>query len=337
MKKLTLVFSLLLIFMELLWISYFSYNDFMALQLLMSNNLQSSNAVSVAFKEDSYIPKLAKLYDENITIFSEVYKNECFTVIGVYGKIHSLHEYNSIILGDLFLEPDFSHDIPKAIVGKNILQNKNLYLTDTNGNSFIEIAGSKYEVIGQIDPSISDMLNNTIFINLYEQEETPQTIIIDCKDNNLLDNYVANLNKNYQINIYKENNNFIQRYIFDRSDKSVLDLLVLIFSIVLTASITMIYVLGHRDEVIVKKIIGVNRKTILLELISRLVVLFLSNTIVIVFIYNIIYQLMIRKYHLILNTYNLLIVVTIDICIICIALILYIYGLNKHFDKYGVK
>ena len=178
-RKLVLGFSTIIILLESLLISYINYSDFIDLQIITSNLLISDKSVTVIFKED-HVPPVYELINRypDITLLSELYNYPDLQVWGLCGNCYLDSKTNSLIKGTFFKKDDFFKKNFKAVVGKNVLNSGNCF-EDKNGKNYFIFNNNYYEVIGSISSNISNMLDNTAFVNLDSFNINFRRFIID--------------------------------------------------------------------------------------------------------------------------------------------------------------
>lgn len=337
-KKIVLGFSTLFILLELLLISYISYIDFIDLQIITANSLISDKSTTVFFKED-HVPTIFELINSNpdITLVSELYNYPDLRVWGLCGSCYLDNKINSMIKGSFFKKDDFFKKDFKAVVGKNILNSNNCF-KDKNGKIYFKFYKNNYEVIGSISSNISNMLDNMAFVNLDSLKVKFRKFIIDGANNKSIVTAINNIQKEYDVDIIREkNSNFMERYIFNDVDKNILNTLVIIFISILIVALSMSILHFYREEINVKRIIGISFRRILFNLFEDIIFLTVINTALVITIYSIIYYIFLKNIHL--GFYFLSLIIFSLIMLIAISLIIYVYMLisNKFFYKNGVK
>lgn len=337
-KKILLGFSTIILLLELLFTVYVNYIDFIDFQIITSNSLISDKSVTIIFKEDN-VPPLSELIEHypGVTILSELRNFADLRVWGLCGNCFLDNNTNSLINGTFFEKDDFFKKDFKAVVGTNILYSDNCFL-DKKGKKYFKFNNNNYEVIGVISSDISDMLDNTVFVNLDSFNiQCLNKFIIDSTDKQLIADTINNIKQEYDIDIIKENDNFIERYIFNDVDENILTVLITIFISILVITLSMFTLRYYNEEIKVKRIIGISFKRILFDLFKYIVFLTVINTSFFATIYIIIYYNVLKNIHLNFYFFHLIIFSCIVFIIIYLIIYLYIIVSNKFFYKNGVK
>ncbi|QSX06265.1 hypothetical protein JYG23_02050 [Sedimentibacter sp. zth1] len=338
-KKLVLGFSIIILLLQLLFISYINYNGFVDLQIITSNSLISDKSVSLVFRAGDEpllyeLLELIKLYPD-ITLLSKLYNFDNLIVWGLCGNCYLDNNANLLINGTFFVKDDFFKEDFKAVVGKNVLNSDSCFL-DKNEKIYFKFNNNNYEVIGVISSNISNMLDNTVFVNLDSLNiEFLNKFIIDGTDNKVIDKTVNSIKQEYNVDIISENNNFVERYIFNNVDKHILNIFMVIFISILIITLSMFILHYYSEEIKVKRIIGISFKRIFFDLFKNILVLTLVNTILFVAVYTIIYYNVLQKIHLFFYSFH--VIIFSCIILIIIGLIIYLYMLisNKFFSMLG--
>jgi len=324
-KKFDLGFSAIMIILEVLLISYISYVDYVDLQIITSNSLVSDRSVTVFFK-GSHVPsvyELVKRYPE-ITIVSELYNYPDLQVWGFCGNCSLDSRTKSLIEGVFFKQDDFFWEDFKAVVGKNVLNSDNCF-EDKDSKMYFKFNDYSYEVIGTISSNISNMLDNTAFVNLDSFEIKFRKLIIDGVDSQSIINAINGIKEEYDIDIIRENNNFIERYMYNDVDIHILDILVIIFIGMLMIALSVFTLRCYDEEIRVKRIIGISFNRILYDMLKDIISIIIANTAFVTAIYAILYRSFIQNYHL---GFQLLpLAVSPFIILTAICLITYLYML----------
>lgn len=182
------------------------------------------------------------------------------------------------------------------------------------------------------------MLNNTVFINLDSINiKFLNKYVIDGKDHKSINSAVNSIKQKYNVDIIKENNNFIKRYIFNNVDRYTLNVYVIIFISMLMVALLMFTLFYYNEEIKVKRLIGINFNIILFDLLKSISVLILINTAFFASIYLIIYYNFMQNIHL--NFYYFHLIAFSFAVLIFMSLIIYLYMLisNNFFYRNGVK
>lgn len=340
-KKLVLGFSTIIFLLQLLFISYINYIDFIDLQITISNSLISDKSVSFIFRKN----KTPSLYEfsellepySDITLLSELHNFNNLRVWGIYGDCHLDNNANSLINGAFFMKEDFLKGNFKAVIGENILNSDNCFL-DENGKTYFKFNNNNYEVVGTIDTNITKMLDNTAFLNLDSFNiECLSKFVIDGIDSNVINNTVNRIKQKYNIDIIKEDDNFIERYMFDDIDKHTLNVFIIVFISILIITLLMFTLRYYKEEIMVKRIIGISFKKILFDLFKNIFVLALMNTAFFVSGYIIIYYNILQKIHLSFYCVHLIIFSCTIFLIMFLFIYLYMIISNNFFYRNGVK
>ncbi|QSX05743.1 ABC transporter permease [Sedimentibacter sp. zth1] len=340
-KKLVLGFSIIILLLQLLFISYINYNDFVDLQIITSNSLISDQSVSLILRAGD-VPQLYELLElikiyPDITLLSKLYNFDNLVVWGLCGNCYLDNNANSLINGRFFAKDDFFKEDFKAVVSENILNSDNCYL-DKNEKIYFKFNNNNYEVIGVISSNISNMLDNTVFVNLDSLNiEFLNKFIIDGTDNEVIDNAVNSIIQEYNVDIISENNNFVERYIFNDVDKHILSIFMVIFISILIITLSMFILHYYSEEIKVKRIIGISFKRILSDLLKNIITLTLINTAFFVTVYTIIYYKVLQEIHLCFYFSHVIIFSCIILIIISWIIYLYMLISNNFFYRNGVK
>ena len=337
-KKLVLGFSTIIILLHVLIISYISYIDFIDLQIITSNSLISDKSVTVLFKDDD-LPTLRELVNSypNITVLSELYYDPDLRVWGICGNHHLDSKIDLLIKGTFFKKDDFFRKEFKAVVGKNVL-NSDYCIEGNNGKKYFRFNHNDYEVIGSITSNISNMLDNTAFVNLDSVNSKFHKYIIDSSNSQRIVTAINHIKKEFDVDIVRENNNnFIERYIYNDADIHILNILVIIFISMLMVTLSMFTLRYYDEEVKAKRIIGISFKRIFFDLFKDIIFLMTINIAFVSTLYTIIYYAFLESIPLGL-CFMPLIIASLSI-LITLGLIIYLYMLisNHLFYKNGVK
>ncbi|MGF7060417.1 hypothetical protein [Brassicibacter mesophilus] len=337
-KKLVMGFSIIIILLESLFISYISYTDFINLQIITANSLMSDKSVTVLFKEGNIALPLHKLINRypDITILSELYNYPDLRVWGICGNSFLDSRTNSFIEGTFFNKGDFFKKEFKAVVGKNVINSDNCF-EDNNGKKYFVFYDNYYEVIGYISSDISNMLDNTAFVNLDSFDVKLRGFIIDSAKSSSIVTAVNSLKKEYDVDIIRENDNFIERYIFNDVDRHILNIIVTIFASILTITLLMFTLRYYSEEIKVKRIIGISFKSILYDLIRSVIFLTAVNIAFVVTIYAIIYYIFLQNIYIGFYFHSLIIFSFTILTTICLAIYVCMLISNNLFYKNGVK
>lgn len=337
-KKLVMGFSIIIILLESLLISYISYTDFINLQIITANSFMSDESVTVLFKEGNVAPPLHKLINRypDITILSELYNYPDLRVWGICGNSFLDSKTKSFIEGTFFSEDDFFKKEFKAVVGKNVLNSDNCF-EDDNGKKYFEFYDNYYEVIGYISSNFSNMLDNTAFVNLDSFDVKLRGFIIDSTESSGIVTTINSLKKEYDVDIIKENNNFIKRYIFNDGDKHILNILITIFTSILMITLLIFTLHYYSEEIKVKRIIGISFKSILFDLLRNIIFLTVINTAFVVTIYAIIYYIFLQNINIDFYFHSLIIFSLIILTTISLAIYVWMLVSNNLFYRNGVK
>lgn len=208
-KKLVLSFSTMILLLQLLFISYINYNDYIDLQIITSNSLISDKSVSFIFRKDKAesLNELSELIESypNITLLSELCNFSDLRVWAIYGDCFLENNVKSLINGNFFVKDDFFKQDFKAVVGEDILNSDNCFI-DKNGKTYFKFIDNNFEVIGVISTDITEMLNNTVFVNLDSINiEFLNRYVIDGKDPKAINSAVNSIRQKYSVDIVKEN------------------------------------------------------------------------------------------------------------------------------------
>lgn len=340
-KKLVLSFSTMILLLQLLFISYINYNDYIDLQIITSNSLISDKSVSFIFRKDKAesLNELSELIESypNITLLSELCNFSDLRVWAIYGDCFLENNVKSLINGNFFVKDDFFKQDFKAVVGEDILNSNNCFI-DKNGKTYFKFIDNNFEAIGVISTDITEMLNNTVFVNLDSINiEFLNRYVIDGKDPKAINSAVNSIRQKYSVDIVKENNNFIKRYIFNNVDRHILNDYIIIFINILMATLPMFTLCYYNEEIKVKRIIGINFNRVLIDLLKNISVLTLINTAIFASIYLIIYHNFLQKLHLCFYYFHL--IAFSFVVLIFMSLIIYLYMLisNNFFYRNGVK
>ncbi len=335
-KKIVFGFSILIILLEILFAAYSSYINLINLQLTSSNLLSSEKSVTFFFKEDS-VPPMSELIKQypSITLFSELYNNSNLKVLGIYGKCQLDSNTTTLVKGRFFNKSDFNSKNESAVVGIKVLSSNNCF-KDKTGQAYFLFNKKKYKVIGTMESDISNMLDNTAFVNLDSIDIKLYKFIIDGDDSSL-DSVIAGLKTSYDVEVVQEKNNFIKRYVFDDLDKHILDILVLSLIGMLVITISMYTIHCYHEEISVKRIIGVKFQTILLEVIFNISTLTIVNTAFIFVMYGALCGTFLNMIHFKFQVIPFIIFVVLMHITICLVLYIYMVFSNNGFHKNGVK
>lgn len=337
-KRFVLGFSTINVMLFVLIISYISYIEFIDLQIITSNSLISDKAVTVIFKDDNTpdIKKLLSSYPD-ITLFAKLYYNPEMQVWGLCSNYNLDNKINKLIKGSFFRKSKFFKNDFKAVVGKNVL-NSNSCFEDEEGKRFFEFINSNYEVIGYIHSDISNMLDNTAFVNLDSFDVKFNRLIIDGLSKQCIDTAIKSIQNDYNVNIVKEDNsNFIQRYLFNDTDKQILNTLIIIFIIVLILLLSVFTLYYYNEEIKVMRILGISFKRILFDLFKNIIALMIVNTTFLITIYSIAYYSFLKNIHLSFNIFPSILLFISILVFIGLAIYLFMLLSNKSFYKNGVK
>lgn len=337
-KKLVLGFSIIIVLLESLFISYINYRDFIDLQITTSNSLISDKSVVVFFKED-HVPSVYELINRypDITLFAELYNYPDLRVWGICGNSYLDSKTNSLIVGTFFKTDDFFKKNFKAVIGKNVLSSNNCF-EDNKGKRYFVFNDNHYEVIGSISSNISNTLDNTAFVNLDSFNIKFRKFIIDSSNSQSIVTTIHNMQKEYAVDILREDNtNFIERYLFNDVDIHIFNILVIIFISILIIALSMFTLHYYSEEIKVKRIIGISFKRILFNLLQDIIFLTVVNTVFVVTLYSVIYYTVFQNIHLSFYFYFLIIFSFIILMTICLIIYLYILISNNFFYKNGVK
>ncbi|QNK39346.1 ABC transporter permease [Caproicibacter fermentans] len=335
MKKFKLGFTVMILLMETIFIGYLNYSNFVKIQKLASNSLMSDNSITVLFEKQE-VPSLHNLINKypDITILSTVYDYPDMKVFGICGNCNIDNDAYALIEGNFFTKHDFFNGVNKAVVGRNIL-NSNNCVEDQQGNKHFVFENTKYKIIGVLSSNISNMLDNTVYINLESINNNFRKIIID--DTNC-QKAVKEIQKNYDIKTIKENNtHFMERYIFNDHDNFVLNVLVIVFIGLLMILISLFVLHNYSEELSAERIIGIDFKNILFNLLKDITYLITSNIFLAFLIYAVIYlkflqNLRLKFYFFYFCKFSVLIYVTL-----CLIIYIYICISNHVFYKNGAK
>lgn len=336
-KKLFLGFSAICILLEVLLISYSSYLDFIDLQILTSNSLISDKSVSLFFKEDR-VPPVYDLFNRyhDVTILSELYNNSDMRVWGICGNCYLDSKTSALISGTFFKKDDFFKNDFKAVVGKNVLNSNNSF-EDKYGKKYFKFNNNYYEIIGSICSNISNMLDNTAFVNLDSFNIKFHKLIIDSANTRSIATAVNSIKREYDTDMIRENNNFIERYIFNDVDKNALNILFIIFVCILVIILAIFTLRHYSEEIKVEKIIGISFSRILHNLLKDIIFMMVVNTAFVSAIYTIVYCIFFQDIHLGFCLLSLIIFSFITLTAICITIYLYMIISNNLLYKNGVK
>lgn len=325
----------MILLMETIFIGYINYLNIVKIQKLASNSLMSDNAITVLFEKQE-VPSLHDLVNKypNIAILSTVYNYPDMKVFGICGNCNIDSDAYALIEGNFFTKHDFFNGVNKAVVGKNIL-NSNNCVEDQQGNKYFIFKNTKYEITGVLSSNISNMLDNTVYINLESINNYFRKITIDSRN---YQRAVKEIQKNNDIKIIKENNtHFMERYLFDHYDEFVLNVLVIVFIGILIILISLFVLHNYREEINVKRIIGVNFKNIWFDLLKNITFLIAVNVFFDFLIYAGIYlkflqNLRLKFYFFYFSEFSILIY-----AILCLIIYIYMRISNHFFIKNGVK
>lgn len=337
-KKLILGFSTIFILLELIFISYINYIAFIDLQIIISDSLISDKSVTVIFKGD-HVPSVYELINRypDITLLSKIHNYPDMQIWGLCGNCYLDSKTNSLIKGTFFQKNDFFKENLKAVVGKNIL-NSDYCSEDRNGKKYFIFNNNHYEVIGYISSNISNMLDNTAFINLDSFNTRLRKFVIDSSNSQSIITTINSIKKEYDVDIVRENNNnFIERYIFNDVDKNMLNILVVLFISILMAVLSMFTLHYYSEEIKVKRIIGICFKNIIFNVLENIIFLTVVSTAFVATIYAIIYYTLFQNNHLSFYLLPLIIFSLIILTVICLITYLYMFVTNNLFYKNGVK
>lgn len=337
-KKLVVGFSIIIILLESLLIAYISYTDLVNLQIITSNTFISEKAYTVLFKEGNVGPPLHQLINRypNITILSKLYSYPDLQVWGICGKSFLDIESSSVIEGRFFNKEDFFNKEFKAVVGKNVLSSEN-YFENDNGKKYFRFYNNDYEVIGHISSNVSNMLDNTVFVNLDSFDGKLGGFIIDSSKSSNITTIVNGLKREYDVNIIRKDDNFIKRYIFNDEDRYILYILVTIFATMLMIILLIFTLHYYSEEVKVKRIIGTSFKNIFLDMFRSVTFLTVVTTIFVAIIYAISYSIFLKSIHIGFYFHMLVIVSLTILVIITITVYVWMFVSNNLFYKNGVK
>lgn len=337
-KKLVMGFSIIIILLESLLIAYISYTDFINLQIIIANSFISEKSVTVLFKEGNVAPPLYKLINRypDITILSELYSYPDLRVWGICGNSFLDSKTNSFIEGRFFNKDDFFNKEFKAVVGKNVLNSDNCFETN-DGKKYFVFYDNCYEIIGYISSNISNMLDNTAFVNLDSFDVKLRRFIIDSAKSFSIATAVNSLKKEYDVNIIRKNDNFIERYIFNDVDRHILNILAIVFANMLIIILLIFTLHYYSEEIKVKRIMGISFKSIFFDLFRSVTFLTVVNTTFVAIIYMIIYHVFLRNIHIGFHFHLLIIFSLIILTIISLAIYVWMFVSNNLFYKNGVK
>ncbi len=340
-KKFFSIFSIIVMLSNSLFISYFSYIDYISLQKLISNSLISDNSVSIILETDSHIilKDLTTLIDKHndITIFTELYNNDDLTVWGIYGDCKFKSNVYSMIEGEFFDKSTFNNKINTAVIGKNILDTNNYFLNN-NKEGYFKFGNINYKIIGIISSNISNMLDNTTYINLSSENiKNIHKLIIDGHDLNGINNFVKEIESKYKIYKINENKNFMSRYIFNYTDIKLLNLFIIIFMILIFIVLLIYTIYSFNEEIKIKWLIGLNYYRNYLSLFIKILTLYTFNTIIFLIMYKTVYFKILSKIFLNFFSTHLIVFNLASITLLSISVFLYMHVSNKFFYKYGVK
>lgn len=339
-KKFILGFSTIILLLQLLFISYINYINYIDLQIITSNSLISDKSVSFILRKDKIksLHELSKLIEQypGTNLFSQLCNFSYLKVWGIYGDCGLNSNVNSFIEGKFLEKDDFFKKEFKAVAGKSILNSDNCF-TDKNGKPYFKFIDNNYEVIGVISTDITSMLDNTVFINLDSVNiQFLNKFVIDGKDSRTINNAVNSIKEKYNIDIINENNNFIERYIFNDTDERTLNVFVIIFISILLITLSIFTLCCYNEEINIKRIIGVNFKKILFDLFKSIFILILANTVLFLSIYAIIYCNILHKIHLNFYYFNVILFSGTVFAIEFLIIYLYVFITNKFFCRNGV-
>lgn len=338
-RRLVFGFSLIIVLLETLFISYMSYNNFINLQIIVSNSFISDKAITVFFKKDGAVPSLYELTNRYpyAVFLLELYNNPDLHVWGICGNHFLDSKSSSLIEGRFFEKNDFFKGSFRAVLGKNVLNSDNC-IEGKDGKKYFILYDNYYEVIGSISSNITNMLDNTAFVNLDSFDIKLCKYVIDSVNSKSIVTTINSMQKEYNVDIVRKNStNLIERYIFNDVDKNILDFLVAVFIVMLIIMLTMFTLRYYSEEIKVIRILGISFKRIFLNLIKNIILLTLVNTTFVVIIYAFIYYIFFQKVHLDFYFYSLILFLFIVLAVICLIMYLYLLISNKLFYKNGVK
>ena len=337
-RKFITGFSTIIILLQLLLISYISYIDVINLQSITSNLLISDNAITVLFKEGSLNPSLKEITDKypKITILSEIYSDVELQIWGIIGESFLDEKTESFVKGRFLNKDDFYKKKFKAIIGENIISSNN-YFKDKNGEEKFLFLENYYEVIGYLSSNISNIFDNTVFINLDSINIEVDKITIDGFDNSEITAVVEELKEKYDIDLIKEQDNFIDRYIYNDIDQYILNILIMTFIIVFLSTLFIFTLLYYKEEIKIKRIVGIEFKKILLNILSNITFLTVINTIFVEIIYSIIHYIFLRNIHISFYFYSIIIFSFGILAVLCLLMYLYMIITNNFSKNSGVR
>lgn len=336
-KKLILGFSTLVVLLEALLVFYLSYNNFIHLQILLSNSLMSKVSVTVYFKQGP-IPPLRELTAgyPNVRFLAQLENTEEIQVWGLCGNTDLSDEVTMLVNGRFFQKKDFFTNTRTAVVGDKIFQNESIKKSD--GRKYFDFLNQDYEVIASSAVRTNHMLDNTAFVNLDSVDtSTIRKYTIDGVTGQYVNDAVQNLQKKYGVEVLTENNNFIERYLFSESDQQMLTVLVALFLCILVFVLFLFTLHFYHEEIQVKRIIGVCFKRIFLDLVRNILALIGSGTAFAVVAYTALYFLFLRQFNLHFYVVHLLLFSAAISAIMCAMLFLYMMLSHKDFYRNGVK
>jgi hypothetical protein len=336
-KKFIFGFSTIVVLLEALLIFYLSYNDFIHLQIFLSNSLMSKASVTVYFKQDS-IPPLKELTSRypNVRFMSQLANTEETQVWGLCGNTDLNDEVTALINGEFFQKKDFFINKRKAVVGNKIYQDESVQKED--GKKHFSFFKQDYEIIASIGVRTNHMLDNTAFVNLDSVDtSTIRKYTIDGASSSYVNAAVQDMQQKYGVEVLTENNNFIERYLFSGSDLQMLTVLVTFFICILMFVLFLFTVHFYHEEIQVKRIIGVCFKRIFLDLLRNILVLIGASTALAVVAYTSLYFIVLKNFHLHFYVIHFLLFAVMICAVMCVMLFLYMILSHKDFYRNGVK
>lgn len=334
-KKLIFSFSFIFFLMLLLFTLYFNYFEYMKMQNVMSNSLISEKAMSFIFNNESTpsLDKLSKIINEDsdTIIISEIYNNKYdLNILGVYGSDNYFNEKLSILEFEKFSDEKLG-----VIVSKKILSSK--YSIFEDGAYFFDFINNKYRIDGVISTDINSMIDNIVFFSLNYIDITQlYKFTIDGKNTKNIETVINQIREKYDIRIIKNSNNFISKFLFNDKDMRILTNFIVLFMLLLVVLLSIIVLNFYKEEINIKRVIGVNNRRILIDLYKSTIKLIVVN----VFLFVLFDKIVLERYFLqyFMNFYNWLCMFVFIITIVIFFVIyMYINISNIFFNRNGVR
>lgn len=323
------------------------YVGFVNLQIIASNSLISKHAVSIVFKQThmlkmSDLDELEELIRQypKINVFSELKKNDHMNVWGVIGNGYLPNNADSLIDGIFLNKNDALKQSFVAVVGKNILNSDACYLNETKTNYF-KFNNKNYEIQGTILPYYNSMLNNTAFVDLVAacegDDSVIQKIIVDGNDPSDIYAVRDYILQRYDAHEVKENNNFIERYIYNDAALGSLNALVAIFLGLFLIALVMLFLRNYNQEVKIKIVLGISSRIILHDLCKSIFILAITNISFFCIAYLVAYYTFLRGFSSQIYLLYPLAATCVIIAVLVITVFVYVLLSNRLLYRNGVK